>query len=160
MPVVAHSSPDAGRIADRRAELRTSERTAHQETSSTRPVQAAKPAISTGPLDAQVSIGSLMVAGPLPRSDIQQAVSRHVSRFRACYRSASVTANRNAAGTVDVSIYIDSSNTVQKAKATGDPLPGIAACVQKVATATRPRAAPDVGGVHIKFQVKFKPLKK
>jgi hypothetical protein len=114
------------------------------------------------PLDAQVSIASLSVVGPLPRSEIQQAVTRHVGRFRACYRSAAGAANRNAAGAVDVSIYIDSSNTVQKAKATGEPLPGIAACVQKAASATaiRPRTAPDVGGVHIEFQVKFKPLKK
>jgi len=109
-------------------------------------------------LDARVRITGMDITGSLPTSTVQQAVSRLTSGFRQCYQRAAQSARRDRRGAVSVSMQINEVGRARNARASGGPLPGIAACVQERLGSVRTRQRPDTGRVQVRFSVSYVPL--
>jgi serine/threonine protein kinase/outer membrane biosynthesis protein TonB len=116
-----------------------------------------RPPKRTGPLAAAVRIRSLTVQGSLVNSMVSRGIDRVSSSLRECYREAAVGAGKNASGSVHVTVSIDENGKVDRATATGGPLPGIDECVRRAAMKIRTLHRPDVGGASAKFDVNFTP---
>ncbi len=114
-----------------------------------------RPPRRTGPLAANVGIGSLEVRGSLVNSMVRSGIDRVLPSLKTCYRDAAVAAGKNASCSVRVKLSISETGLVARATAAGGQLPGLDACVKKVATRIRTVTPPDVGGATASFDVKY-----
>lgn len=73
-----------------------------------------------------------------------------------CYSEAARSLGRNARGTVTVSLTINEIGRAQSIRTSGEPLPGVGACVRGV-VARLAAAHPDTGTVDASFRVEFTP---
>ncbi len=115
----------------------------------------------TGPkpsLAAQVSLATLVVRGSLPSGVIRRALAKVKGRYASCYREAARKARRDGKGTTRVTFRISTSGSTRGVSASGNPLPGIAACVGSATKKVRSSQRPDTGTVEVSFQVDFRPL--
>jgi serine/threonine-protein kinase len=116
-----------------------------------------RPPRRTGPLAATVSVAALEVQGSLVNSMVRGGIDRVLPSLKACYRDAAVAAGKNASCSVRVKLSINEIGQVARATATGGQLPGLDACVKRVATRIRTVTQPDVGGATASFEVKYTP---
>ena len=107
-------------------------------------------------MDAQPSITSVAVDGPLPESEIRSTVERVLGTFRDCYRTAAHRANRTPAMKIRIAFAIDEGRAAHNLRVSGDTL-GLDACVRDVAGKLRTRVAPDVGTATVSVSIKFQP---
>ncbi len=124
-----------------------------------RPRATPTPPAGPGSLDAAPTIGSVSVDGALQASVIRRGAERALTGYRDCYRSAARAASKTPAGTVKITFEIDETGAVRHVRASGAPLPGMAACVQDVTGRIRSRIAPDVGVARASVVVTFAPTK-
>jgi hypothetical protein len=122
----------------------------------TPPPQQPPPA-RPGPLDAEATTSGLTVQGALTRGVVERALARIVHNFRACYATAALRAERNAASNVQVAMMLDETGTARDATASGGTLPGLDECVREAARRLHTEA-PDVGVVHVNFTVTYRPI--
>jgi len=121
------------------------------------PRRPAEPPKRTGPLAASVSIASLEVQGSLVNSMVSRGIERVVPSLETCYRDAAVAAGKNARSSVRVKLTINETGLVSRASAAGGKLPGLDACVKRVAMKIRTVTPPDVGGATAGFELKYTP---
>jgi eukaryotic-like serine/threonine-protein kinase len=111
----------------------------------------------TGPLVASVAVGSLEVQGSLVNSMVSRGIDRVMPSLKTCYREAAVAAGKNARCSVRVKLFISELGAVSRATASGGQLPGLDACVRRVAQKIRTVTPPDVGGATASFEVRYTP---
>jgi hypothetical protein len=116
------------------------------------------PPRETGSLDATPSLVRVAVQGPLPTSELENAIGRVTDDFRACYRSAARKAGRTPALTIKISFVIDEGRAARSARVGGDSL-GVAGCMRSAISKIRTRVAPDVGTASASALVKFTPTR-
>ncbi len=96
--------------------------------------------------------------GSLARSIVQRAVEHVDAGFNTCYRDAAQRAGRDEMTTIHVAFVVDETGQATDITASAAPLDGLADCVRALTGRIRTQVAPDVGVVHVTFDVTFNPL--
>jgi serine/threonine-protein kinase len=121
-----------------------------------RPAPAPAPPPPPGPFEASATIGVASWNGSLPRGTGVAAARRLRAALEECYARVARRTRRNARGTVTVSLTIDENGRAGSIRTSGEPLPGVGACV-RTAMGRLAGARPDTGTVDASFRVEFTP---
>ena len=109
-------------------------------------------------LDARVRFTNMDIDGSLPPSAVSRALDRTPGDLRECYQQAARRAGRDAAGAVSAELTIDEMGAARRVSVRGEPLPGVAACTERVLKRVRTRQRPDTGRVRVSFRAVYTPV--
>jgi eukaryotic-like serine/threonine-protein kinase len=122
----------------------------------------AKPAavpVPSGPqrLDAQPAVADLDVDGSLGSGIVSRLLTRSLGALKSCYVEAAKRAGRNDFSSMSISLMIDEGGAVRDVSASKHGLSDLSSCASAALKRMRSDRVPDVGTVHVKFRLTFKP---